>query len=163
MHTYADVAWAFHAFHDQPINPEYYMDDNKIVKREGLDDKITWIQNYNQNFNFLMPADPFGIKDSIHDFILELLKDMAKKYSLAFTAYYDFDKEGKCNQRIEYAKEYPNLFDGIIAEAVTLEVIIQILLLILTEEAFAELLLARMSQAGVKMTDKLKKNIRQIS
>lgn len=155
LHTYADVAWAFHGFYNQPVRPRYYMDDEDVVKREGLDDKITWVQNYNQYFNLLTPVDPFGIADSINDFILELLKDMAKNYGLAFTAYYDFNKKGKCDKRIEYAEQYPNLFDGFIAGAVTLEILVQILLLIVTEGASAELLLARMSKAGVKMSGKL--------
>ena len=155
LHTYADVAWAFHGFYNQPVRPRYYMNDKDVVKREGLDDKITWVQNYNQYFNLLMPVDPFGIVDSINDFILELLKDMAKNYGLAFTAYYDFNKKGKCDKRIEYAEQYPNLFDGFIAGAVTLEILVQILLLIVTEGASAELLLARMSKAGVKMSGKL--------
>jgi hypothetical protein len=155
LHTYADVAWAFHGFYNKPVRPRYYMDDEHVIKREGLDDKITWVQNYNQYFNLLMPVDPFGIIDSINDFILELLKDMAKNYGLAFTAYYDFNEKGKCEKRIEYAEQYPNLFDGFIAGAVTLEILVQILLLIVTEGASAELLLARMSKAGVKMSGKL--------
>lgn len=155
LKTFADVAWGFHAFYKQPANPKYYLNDKDIVKREGLDEHITWVQKHNQYFNVLMPLDPFGFADSINDFILELLKDMAKDYGLAFTAYYDFNEKGKCDKRIEYAKEYPNIFDGIIAGAVTLEILIQVILLIITEGASAELLLARMSKAGVKMSGEL--------
>lgn len=80
---------------------------------------------------------------------------MAKNYGLVFTAYYDFNKKGKCDKRIEYAEQYPNLFDEFIAGAVTLEILVQILLFIVTEGASAELLLARMSKAGVTMSGKL--------
>lgn len=154
LKVYPDVAWAFHGFYNKPVNPRYYMDDKDIVKREGLDEEITWVQNYNQHMSFLLPMMPTSLTDSIQDFILELLKDMASNYGLAFTAYYDFKGE-KCDKRIEYAERYPNLFDGIIAGAVTLEVLVQVLLLVLTEGASAELLLARMSKAGVRMSGKL--------
>lgn len=155
LKTFADVAWAFHGFYNQPVKPRYYMDDEDVGKREGLDDKITWLQNYNQYYNMLIPSSPFLMHDSVNDFILLLIKDMASNYGLAFTAYYDFNSNGKCDQRIKYAEQYPNLFDGLIAGAVTMEILVQVLLFLLTEGATAELLLARMSKAGVKMTGQM--------
>lgn len=82
---------------------------------------------------------------------------MAEKYELGFTAYYDFNGAGKCENRIEYEKQFPNVFDAAIAGAVTLEILIQVALLILTEGATAELALAKLGKAGVKLPGKFAK------
>lgn len=158
LKTFADVAWAFHFFFDDPLKKRQYIekDDEEVKTREGLDEKISWIQDNNQRLSVLMPLDPLGFNDSIADFVLEMIKDMASKYEFGFTAYYDFNDKKKYDKKIEYAEQYPNVFDGMIAGAVTVEILLQILLMILTEGASASLLLARLSKLG-KLSGKMAK------
>lgn len=145
LKTFADVAWAFHFFFNEPHEKIFYNENSTIVPRKGLEAQIKWIQKKNNLITSLtVPVGMAGITDAVQDFALDIVKDMADKYDLAFTAYYDFDEHGKKNsQQIDYAQIYPNAFDILIGSAVTLEILIQIILIILTDGAAAEAFLSR--------------------
>lgn len=146
LKTFADVAWAFHFFFNSPHGNIFYNENETIVRRKGMEAQIKWLQEKNNLITSLtVPVGMAGITDAVQDFALDIVKDMAEKYDIAFTAYYDFDGEGKKNtKQIDYAQIYPNVFDTLIGSAVTLEILIQIILIILTDGAAAEAFLARL-------------------
>lgn len=139
LKTYADVAWAFHALFDDPYIPEYYIYGNqKTIKTvKGLDAEIDWLKNNSMVDLFSAPILGSAIGSNfVRDFILDIIKDIAERYEFGFTAYYDFDDKGKKNsEQIDYAETHPNVFKALIAGVVTLEILIDVLLIILTEGA----------------------------
>ncbi|MGI9653029.1 hypothetical protein [Chryseobacterium sp. RLHN22] len=139
LKVYPDVAWAFHALFDDPYIPEYYNNGNtKNIKTvKGLEKEIDWLKNNPMADMFSFPIiSPVLGSSLVRNFILDIIKDIADRYEFGFTAYYDFDEEGKKNsQQIDYAETHPNVFKGMIAGVVTLEILIDVLLIILTEGA----------------------------
>lgn len=140
LKVYPDVGWAFHALFDDPFIPEYYNNGNvKNIKTvKGLDDELDALKNSPLLSMFTTPIIGGGLGQSnfIQSFIIDIIKDMAERYELGFTAYYDFDADGKKNNmQIDYAEIYPNVFKLLIAGIVTIEILIDILLIILTEGA----------------------------
>lgn len=139
LKTFADVAWGFHALFDDPYIPEYYLfGQQKTIKTvKGLSEELDWIKNSpiadRISATILSPVIGTAF---IRNFILDIIKDMADRYEFGFTAYYDFDKEGKKNSKqIDYAETHPGAFKALIAGVVTLEILIDVLLIILTEGA----------------------------
>ncbi|WP_282631116.1 hypothetical protein [Empedobacter sedimenti] len=157
LKLYADVAWATHIFYDDPNEKKFYMDHEvkESDMRKGLDSYLDALMNSTLLTSFNMPVGNPFYNNMIRYFIIELIKDMANKYEIGFSAFYDFDNEGKTPaQEIHYAKQYALLFDALIAGVVTLEILIQVLLIVLTEGASAELILAKLApklKAGTKI------------
>lgn len=139
LKTHADVAWAFHALFDDPYVPEYYIFGNqKTIKTvQGLDEDLDKLKESSIVTNFTATIINPSLGNSfVRNFIIEIIKDIAERYEFGFTAYYDFDKEGKKNaQQIDYAETHPEVFKALIAGVVTLEILIDVLLIILTEGA----------------------------
>lgn len=139
LKTHADVAWAFHALFDDPYVPEYYIFGNqKTIKTvQGLDEDLDKLKESSIVTNFTATIINPALGNSfVRNFIIEIIKDIAERYEFGFTAYYDFDKEGKKNaQQIDYAETHPEVFKALIAGVVTLEILIDVLLIILTEGA----------------------------
>lgn len=139
LKTFADVAWGFHALFDDPYIPEYYLfGQQKTIKTvKGLNEELDWIKNspIADRISATIISPVIGTA-FIRNFVLDIIKDMADRYEFGFTAYYDFDKEGKKNSKqIDYAEKYPAAFKALIAGVVTLEILIDVLLIILTEGA----------------------------
>jgi hypothetical protein len=139
LKTHADVAWAFHALFDDPYVPEYYIFGNqKTIKTvQGLDEDLDKLKESSIVTNFTATIINPALGNSfVRNFIIEIIKDIAERYEFGFTAYYDFDKEGKKNaQQIDYAETHPEVFKALIAGVVTLEILIDVLLIIITEGA----------------------------
>lgn len=137
LKTYADVAWAFHARFDGPFIPALYNDNKSVVFVNGLNDEIDALTSHPITQNFAAPIlSPVIGGDFLLKFVADIIKDMAERYELGFTAYYDFDESGKNNsQQIDYAKTHPEFFKALIAGVVTLEILIDIILVIITEGA----------------------------
>lgn len=137
--TYADVAWGFHALFDDPYIPEYYIFGNKktIKTIRGLEAEIDWIKDNKWIEKFTAPILGCGLDNNfIRDFCLDIVEDIADRYEMGFTAYYDFDEKGENNcQQIDYANTHPEVFKTMIGGIVTLEILIDVLLIILTEGA----------------------------
>ncbi|MFC6269811.1 hypothetical protein [Frigoriflavimonas asaccharolytica] len=137
LKTYADVAWAFHSKFDNPYIPEYYNDNKSVKFVEGLDEEIDQLVNSPllNNFSATIISPALG-SSFIRKFIADIIKDMAERYGFAFTAYYDFDESGKKNSKqIDYGETHPKVFKALIAGVVTLEILIDVLLIIITEGA----------------------------
>lgn len=138
LKIYPDVGWAFHAMFDDPFIPEYYNNNKTIKTVKGLDAELDALKNSPLLKMFTAPIIGGGLAGSnfIIDFVIDIIKDMAERYELGFTAYYDFDEDGqKNNMQIDYAEVYPTVFKVLIAGIVTIEILIDILLIILTEGA----------------------------
>lgn len=139
LKTFADVAWGFHALFDEPYIPEYYLfGQQKTIKTvKGLSEELDWIKNspIADRISATIISPVIGTA-FIRNFVLDIIKDMADRYVFGFTAYYDFDQEGKKNSKqIDYAETHPGVFKALIAGVVTLEILIDVLLIILTEGA----------------------------
>lgn len=139
LKTFADVAWGFHALFDDPYIPEYYLfGQQKTIKTvKGLSEELDWIKNspIADRLSATIISPVIGTA-FIRNFILDIIKDMADRYEFGFTAYYDFDNAGKKNSKqIDYAEQYPAVFKAMVAGVVTLEILIDVLLIILTEGA----------------------------
>lgn len=150
LKTYADVAWAFHAMFDDPLSPVYYNDNKNIKTVIGLDEELDWLRDspFAKAFSAPTFGTTFGI-DIVRGFILDIIKDMAQRYELGFTAYYDFDANGKKNNmQIDYALTHPYVFKAMIAGAVTLEILIDVLLIILTEGAALANFISKLGKAS---------------
>lgn len=137
LKTYADVAWAFHALIDDPYLPEYYNGNGDIVTIQGLDKELDGIKDDPIFNNFVAPImSPALQVPFIRNFIFQIIKDIADKYEFGLTAYYDFDAKGKKNDKqIDYAETHPEFFKALVAGFTTLEILIDVLLIILTEGA----------------------------
>ncbi|MDM1555202.1 hypothetical protein HX126_11605 [Chryseobacterium indologenes] len=139
LKTFADVAWGFHALFDDPYIPEYYLfgEQETIKTVKGLSEELDWIKNspIADRISATIISPVIGTA-FIRNFVLDIIKDMADRYAFGFTAYYDFDKDGKKNSKqIDYADTHPGAFKALIAGVVTLEILIDVLLIILTEGA----------------------------
>lgn len=135
LKVYPDVAWAFHALFDDPYIPQYYNDNKNIKTVQGLDEELDWVKKFGNNFNASIINPALG-SAFLRNFIIDIIKDIAERYEFGFTAYYDFDAEGKINsEQIDYAETHPAVFKALIGGVVTIEILIDILLIILTEGA----------------------------
>ena len=153
LKTYADVAWAFHALLDEPDIPQFYLDNDDIVTVVGLDEELDQIKDDPIFNNIVAPIlSPALQVPLIRNFMFKIIKDIAEKYEFGLTAYYDFDSEDKNNKQIDYAETHPEFFKALIAGFTTLEILIDVLLIILTEGAA----LANFTSKAAKATKALK-------